>query len=130
MQLDQTSYSATEGDDVIVTVVTDRLSVNDVTVTLETSDNTAQGNDRNSRGLVVVIRFVQCVVAAPGDYTSVSRVVTIPSGQTSVPVVIQTTEDTVAEQTENFDITLSNPSDAILGSRDRATVQIDDDDGK
>lgn len=44
--------------------------------------------------------------------------------------MVPTTEDTTAEQTESFNVCLSNPSeDASLGPLDRATVEINDDDG-
>jgi len=43
VQLDRPSYTVTEGDSVSVSVVTDRVSDKDVTVTLVTSDGPATG---------------------------------------------------------------------------------------
>ena len=47
--------------------------------------------------------------------------------------MIPTTEDNIVELTESFEVTLSNPNpsgEVVLGPRDDATVQIEDDDGE
>jgi LmbE family N-acetylglucosaminyl deacetylase len=47
---------------------------------------------------------------APGDYAARSDVVNLAAGQASTTFVVNTTSDAAAEPTENFTVTLSNPS--------------------
>ena len=45
LEFDQSTYSVTEGDDAVITVVADRVPAMDVTVTVETSDGTAKSKE-------------------------------------------------------------------------------------
>ncbi len=66
---------------------------------------------------------------APADYTAASGTLSFASGETEKTVTVAivnnvTPEGRVAERDENFTITLSNPSGAVLGPNRVATVRI------
>ncbi|MGB5737910.1 MAG: PQQ-dependent sugar dehydrogenase, partial [Woeseia sp.] len=61
------------------------------------------------------------------DYESASGSITVPSGSTSVSVSINILGDTTVESNEQFDVRLSSPTNATLGTA-VATVTIIDDD--
>ena len=64
---------------------------------------------------------------AGSDYTATSSMATIPAGQTCTTASIPIINDAIGESTENFTVTLSNPSNATIGTG-TATVTINDDD--
>ncbi|MFZ5842675.1 MAG: choice-of-anchor B family protein [Pseudomonadota bacterium] len=67
---------------------------------------------------------------AGSDYTASSGTLTWADGDsTSKTVVIALTNDSNSENTETFDVILSNASGATLGSRTQVTVTVQDDDG-
>jgi len=69
-------------------------------------------------------------VASGGDYVAVTRQITFPVGQTTVPIPVMTSNDIISEQTEVFRAELSNPSGGVvLGGQRQATVNILDNDG-
>ena len=61
-----------------------------------------------------------------GDYCSPPQVVTFDPGETKVALLIPITNDTVAEDTENFTLSISSPTAAVLTSPTSATVWITD----
>jgi hypothetical protein len=65
--------------------------------------------------------------AASGDYTAVSNVATFAPGVTSQVLVVQVNGDEVPEETETFDVQLSNPASAgILIAQGTGTILNDD----
>ncbi|MCY3618169.1 MAG: hypothetical protein OXG66_10880 [Acidimicrobiaceae bacterium] len=93
---------------VVVVLELDRTSSETVTVDYATSDGTA---------------------TEPGDYTEVSGTATFASGETQKHVRVPLTDDDVAEQDETFTVVLTNAAGAVIGTDNRATVTINDDDG-
>lgn len=75
--------------------------------------------------------FTLFFTALGGDYITVTRTITFLAGETSLDILVRTSEDTVAELTEKFEAQLSNPSvGVVLVGQSRATVDILDNDGK
>ena len=63
----------------------------------------------------------------PSDYTSTSGTLTFNDGETSKQITIPIVDDSTPEGTENFKISLTNPSGgAVLGSFASATLSIQD----
>ncbi len=88
--------SAAEGNPVRLPVTLSAPSGREVTVRLTTTDGTA---------------------VAPGDYTAQSlALVTIPAGQTSVDALVPTATDASIEPAETFTATLSQPTNATVGT--------------
>ncbi|KGY06784.1 hypothetical protein NM06_20655, partial [Vibrio sinaloensis] len=97
----------TEGGDASFTVSIDQVADEDVVVTF-TIGGDVDGND----------------YTAPTTYT-----VTIPAGQTSAPLDIETLDDGIYEGAEDLDITLVGTSGAgstIDSSASQATVSVED----
>ena len=61
------------------------------------------------------------------DYTAAAGTLTFAPGETMMTIPVQTTEDAVAEETETFTVTLSNPTGATIQDG-TATGTITDDD--
>ena len=72
------------------------------------------------------------LLPAGTDYSTVTRTVTFPAGETSTTVSVSTLDDSVAEGTETFQAFLSSPMPSAsveLGDQDTATATILDNDG-
>ncbi|MCB8942409.1 MAG: family 16 glycosylhydrolase [Ardenticatenaceae bacterium] len=104
VQFDASSYSVGEGSPVTLTVSLNLTSSNIITVEYATADGTATG----------------------GDYTAASGTLTFNPGDLSHTLVINTSDDSEAEDDETFTVQLSNPVSATLGVRDTTTVTIVD----
>ena len=105
--------SASEGDAVEFTVTLGTASSQQVTVDWATS--VASGD-----------------TAAAADFTGVNGTVTFDPGDTSETVSVSTVEDMVVEDDETFTLTLSSPSNAVLGTtglRAKGTITDDDERG-
>ena len=89
--------SANEGDEMTFTVSVSPAHTSDITVDYETIDGTAVSH------------------ADVNDYTHQGGSLTIPAGQSSVTITVQTTEDTDIEIDDQFTVNLSNPSDGAMG---------------
>ena len=101
--------AADEGDAVSFTVTLSSARTSNVTLNWATSNGTA---------------------TAPADYTAQSSgTVTIPAGQTTGTITVQTAEDALDENNETFTVTLSNPPAGVVLSDATATGTIRDDDG-
>ena len=101
---------ATEGGGVEFTVSLSAVSGRDVTVDWATSTESFD-------------------TAAAGDFTAVpATTLTFMPGDTAKTVTVQTTQDTDDEENETFTLTLSNPSNATLGTDPTARGTIVDDD--
>ena len=107
VQLSASSYTVVEGDAVLVAVELSASRSQATTVTLSSHQNTATSGT---------------------DFTAGPYTVSIPAGQTRGTVSIQTTQDSVLEEDENFDVSITGASPATtVGSRGRATITIEDD---
>ena len=98
--------SAAEGDAVAFTVSLSAAADEQVTVEYATSGGTATSGT---------------------DFTAESGTLTFAANETSKTVSVATTDDSVDEEDETFTLTLSNPTNATLGSA-TATGTINDDD--
>jgi subtilisin family serine protease/disulfide oxidoreductase YuzD/DNA-binding cell septation regulator SpoVG/subtilisin-like proprotein convertase family protein len=88
------------------TVTLSAASTQTITVQVSTSDGTA---------------------TAGSDYTASTQTVTFTPGQTSKAVSFVLTGDAVSEASETFLVTLSNPTNAVLGdAQGTGTIQNDD----
>ena len=61
---------------------------------------------------------------AGSDYTATTGTVTFNPGETTKTFTVPIREDTLAEPAENFRITLSNPTNGVLGNPNFTTVTI------
>jgi hypothetical protein len=99
--------SATEGANVTFTVTLSAASGQPVTVTYSTANGTA---------------------VAPGDYAAApSGTLTFNPGETTKPISISTTDDTLDEANETFTVTLANPTNATIATG-QGTGTINDND--
>ena len=92
-----------------LTLKLNKVSGADVTVDWETANGTATAGTGK-------------------DYTAASETATIAEGQTSTTISVTILEDTLYELDETFTVTLSNATNARLGSSKTTTVTINDDD--
>ena len=83
-----------------------------VTVRFDTADETATGLDENRR---------------PVDYLPENRTLTFESSQTQKKVRVYVLTDHVHEDDETFTVTLSEPSNATLGTATGTVTIVDDD---
>ena len=107
--------SVAEGGKAEFTVTLDAVSGRDVTVQWTTGDDATEGASR---------------ATADTDYTAftTAQTLTIAAGSATGTVEVQTTEDSIAEDDETFVVTLSDPTNATLGTASTATGTISDDD--
>lgn len=85
--------SAAEGGSLVFTVTLSAVSKTVVTANYQTVSGTAVAGE---------------------DFTSASGTVTIPIGQTTATLTVITLDNALAEGTETFSVTLSNPTNATL----------------
>jgi CSLREA domain-containing protein len=110
VQFSATNYNVNEGaGTATVTVTKTGATAFTATVHYATSDGTA---------------------AAPGDYTNTSGDLTFAPGETSKDFTVSITNDNVFEASESFNVTLSAPGNATLGTPSSATVTIADNDAQ
>jgi hypothetical protein len=113
VQFSATNYNVNENAGTVTVTVTKTGSTSlNATVHYATSDGTTLGAN----------------ATAPGDYTATSGDLTFLPNETSKTFTVPITNDTTFENTETFNVTLSSPSGATLGSPSSATVTIIDDD--
>jgi hypothetical protein len=107
VQLTASSVTVTEGG--TATLMVQRIGSTSITSTVRyaTSDDSA---------------------VAPADYTAKSGVLTFGPGVSSLPISIVTTNDLLVEPAKTFRVTLSQPTNAVLGAGIQATVTIQDND--
>ena len=105
------SASGAEGSQVVFPVTLSGASGQAVTVAYATSDGTATSSTNG----------------VDADYTAVSGTLTIAAGATSGIVSVWTTHDVLGEADETFTLTLSNATNATLGTA-TATGTITDND--
>ncbi len=68
------------------------------------------------------------IVAVNSDYTRVSRTVTFPANQLTTTFSVASLNDDINELSENFELTIASASGATVGTNDKATVTINDND--
>lgn len=103
-----------EGESLTFTVKSSAVHTDDIVLTYHTEDGTADASD-----------YSKIATESPSSLT-------IASGETSVDIVIDTTEDAIFEGDETFIVVLQGPSAAKAGvdlheEKDRATATIEDD---
>jgi hypothetical protein len=108
LQFSPGSYSVSEGGGTVSLTVY-RTGVTDVAV----SANYTTGN---------------ATATAGSDYTASSGTVNLAAGQNTAKITVPIINDSTAEALEKFNVSLSAPSGATLGSQKTATVAIADDD--
>ncbi len=114
VSLQSSTYSVSEsaGSAAIVVLVTrDTGNQDTITVSYTTADGTVAGMDAKQ----------------PSDYTKTSGTLSFAPNETAKLVVVPIVDDFVAENTETFSFTLSNPTNATLGTS-VATITINDND--
>lgn len=119
LQLDASSYIRNETDlrvDVLVTRIGDTTGACAV--------NYATGDTAGSNGCNVVAGLA----SARCDYPATIGTLRFAANETSKTLSIPIVDDSYAEGTERFTITLSNPVNATLGSPSSATIDITDND--
>ena len=90
-----------EGEAVNFTVRLNRLASFDVTVDYATADGTA---------------------TAGADYVAASGTASIPAGELSATVSVATVQDSIGEDTETFELRLSDPTDGVQLPDEEATT--------
>ena len=105
--------TATEGDKMEFEVTLSAVSGRDVTVDYATSVGTGQ------------------TATSGADFTAANGTLTIPAADATDTgtIEVQTTDDNTEEDDETFTLTISNPTNATLGTKTAATGTIEDDDG-
>lgn len=74
-----------------------------------------------------MLKFVE----SGADYETLTQTLTFLAGSTSASISVTSLGDVTQEGSESFTATLTNPTNGLsVGPRDRATVDIIDDDGK
>ena len=104
--------SANEGDAIAFTVSVNPTHTSDITVDYEIIDGTAVSH------------------ADVNDYAHQGRSLTIPAGDSSATITVQTTEDTDIEIDDQFTVKLSNPSDGAIGDGTAIGTITNDDSGE
>ena len=125
---------ATLADDTGIGTITDddnapTLSIDDVTVTEGvTAAFTISLSTASGRDVTVTATTADGTASAPGDYTHTTQTVTITAGTTSATFNVDTTEDTLDEPNETFQVRLSSPTGATLADGTGIGTITDDDD--
>jgi hypothetical protein len=110
VQFSSSSYSVSEGGGTAtITVTLSAPSAQSITVQYATSNGTA---------------------TAGSDYTGTSGTLTFAPGQTVQTFSVAVTEDSIDEANETVNLTLSNVTNATLGTPSTATLTIVDDDAQ
>jgi len=95
------------------------LNINSITV------SEAQGkavlkvtlSAKSSLPVMIVYRTVNGSAVTPKDYLAKFSLLVIPAGKLSATIDIVIVKDNIMEQTEYFDVVLSNPVNAVLGTK-------------
>ena len=117
--------TGTIDDDDVGTEGTASLTISNATVTEgDTAEFTAALGSNAGQSVTVTYDTVDGTAAAGSDYTDTSGPLTLAPGDTET-ISVDTIEDTTAEQTETFTVTLTDSSNVVVAS---ATGTINDDD--
>jgi hypothetical protein len=119
MQFSAAAYNVNEGDgSLTVTVNRTGDTAGTSTVDYKTVDNQAAVRCDE----VGTIAFARC------DYVTAAGTLTFAAGVTSTTFIIPIVDDAFHENSETFDLELTNPTGATLGTPSTATVSIIDND--
>jgi subtilisin family serine protease len=119
MQFSSANYSAAEGDRMVSFNVTRSGNTsNAVSVSFATSDSAGSQ----------VCSITNSNASSRCDYISASGVASFAPGETSKSFSILLIDDSYAESTETFSVSLSNPVGGVLGSPSTATLTVTDND--
>lgn len=116
-----------------ITCSTSGITIADITVNESDGIATLQVciPTSTSQPVTVTVNTSNSTAVAPHDYISLTDfLVTITTGQTCAPVNIEIINDTVFENSEFFNVVLSNPSSNAFILDDTATVTILDNDNE
>ncbi|WP_298047004.1 immunoglobulin-like domain-containing protein [uncultured Cardiobacterium sp.] len=86
--------------------------------------------DKASNQPVTMTLTLQHGETTESDLGSISKTLTIPAGETSAKVSLQTTADGIPENTEHYSLTISKAEGAELGAEKSVTTAITDSDEK
>nr|WP_314385259.1 immunoglobulin-like domain-containing protein [uncultured Cardiobacterium sp.] len=86
--------------------------------------------DKASNQPVTLTLTLQHGETTESDLGSISKTLTIPAGETSAKVSLQTTADGIPENTEHYSLTISKVEGAELGTEKSVTTAITDSDEK
>jgi hypothetical protein len=106
------------------------LSINDITVTEGTNPTaTLQicASATSTSPISVTYTTSNGTAMMGTDYTTTTATATIPAGQTCVNVTIPIIDDAINEPTETFTVTLTNPSNAVIGDGTGIVTILDND---
>ncbi len=106
------------------------LSINDITVTEGTNPTaTLQicASATSTSPISVTYTTSNGTAMMGTDYTTTTATATIPAGQTCVNVTIPIIDDAINEPTETFNVTLTNPSNAVIGDGTGIVTILDND---
>ncbi|WP_339755054.1 MBG domain-containing protein [Algoriphagus aquimarinus] len=119
----QVTYTITDNDP-LPSLSIDNVSVNEdagvatFTVTLSAASERAASVDYvSSNG----------TASAGSDYTAVSGTLNFAAGDLTKTIVVSITDDIIFEDSENFSITLTNPTNAVLGTATGTGIIVNDD---
>ena len=104
LSLIQSRYESVEGDTITIPVVRTGGSLATVSVRYSATDGGAESGS---------------------DFESVAGVLVFSPGQNMAQIIVRIIDDTTPETEENFDVSISNPTLAALGSIMSATIFID-----
>jgi uncharacterized repeat protein (TIGR01451 family) len=119
LQLSASSYTVTEAGGSASIVVT-RTGNTAGAVALDYS--TSDGSGLNACSSVTGMASSRC------DYATTVGTLRFSAGETSKTIFIPLVDDAIADGTESFTLTLTNPAGANLGSNTTATITITDND--
>ncbi|OWY22041.1 hypothetical protein C7N43_09165, partial [Sphingobacteriales bacterium UPWRP_1] len=108
---------------------TPTLVINDVTVNENAGTATLQICASATSFLPITVIYTTANASALSgiDYTAISSTATIPAGQTCANVTFPIIDDLVAEPTENFNVNLSNPTNATIADPQGVVTILDND---
>ncbi|SFB46063.1 MBG domain-containing protein [Algoriphagus aquimarinus] len=119
----QVTYTITDNDP-LPSLSINNVSVNEdagvatFTVTLSAASERAASVDYvSSNG----------TASAGSDYTAVSGTLNFAAGDLTKTIVVSITDDIIFEDSENFSITLTNPTNAVLGTATGTGIIVNDD---
>ncbi len=134
----QTSPGFTgEGDSLSLTLpppTLPSLSINDVSLEEGDEGNTAFEftvtlSEVSNEDVTVNFATADGTAVAGEDYTAITdETVTIAAGQTTAPITVQVTGDTVEEPDETFIVNLTNATNATIADREGTGTILNDDD--
>jgi hypothetical protein len=124
VQFTAATYAQTEGSGTVDVVVTrSGDTTGSATINYQTSDDVVSINGAPDCSTVSGLALYRC------DYLMTIGTLSFTPGETTKTIAIPIVDDSYAEGSEHFLITLSSPAGATLGSTTSATVTINDNDG-